>query len=158
MTMRMHKSVSYKRSVKKLFTTVSLNLFSNKKNLTQKMATLLVLWVSPLLFISKEWAIFFRGENANVNKTFKDTKTLISNSYLIFACRVTIEITPTVPLILQHDIQGIRIKGKEMALVWHKKASRPALKTSSLLHTHSPLLQTHNIQSMKLQNNVVNYN
>ena len=31
--------------------------------------------------------------------------------------------------------QGIRIKGKEMALVWHEKASRTALQTSSLSHT-----------------------
>jgi len=27
--------------------------------------------------------------------------------------------------------QGIRIKGREMALVWHEKASRTALQTSS---------------------------
>ena len=30
-----------------------------------------------------------------------------------------------------------RIKGKEMMLVWHEKASRTALQTSSVLHTHT---------------------
>ena len=30
-----------------------------------------------------------------------------------------------------HCRQGIEIKGKEMALVWHEKASRTALQTSS---------------------------
>ena len=39
--------------------------------------------------------------------------------------------------------QGIRIKGMEMALVWHEKAGRTALQTSSLLHTL--LVQTHNM-------------
>ena len=33
-------------------------------------------------------------------------------------------------------LQGIGIKGKEMALVWHEKASRTALQTSTVtLHT-----------------------
>ena len=34
-----------------------------------------------------------------------------------------------------------------MALVWHEKASRTALQTSSLLHTHTLtlLVQTHNM-------------
>ena len=41
--------------------------------------------------------------------------------------------------------QGIRIKGREMALVWHEKASRTALQTSSLLHTHTLLVKTHNM-------------
>ena len=36
--------------------------------------------------------------------------------------------------------QGIGIRGKEMALVWHEKASRTALQTSSLLHTHTLLV------------------
>ena len=31
-------------------------------------------------------------------------------------------------------IQGIGIKGREMALVWHEKASCTALQTSSVLH------------------------
>ena len=30
-----------------------------------------------------------------------------------------------------------------MALVWHKKATRTALQTSSLLHTHTVLVKTH---------------
>ena len=30
-----------------------------------------------------------------------------------------------------------------MALVWHEKASRTALRTSSLLHMHILLVQTH---------------
>ena len=34
-------------------------------------------------------------------------------------------------------MQGIRIKGREMALVWHEKASRTASQTSSLSHAHS---------------------
>ena len=33
--------------------------------------------------------------------------------------------------------QGIAIKGKEMALVWHKKASRTCLQSSLVLQTHS---------------------
>ena len=33
--------------------------------------------------------------------------------------------------------QGIGIKGMEMALVWHEKASRTALQTSSIFLTHT---------------------
>ena len=36
-----------------------------------------------------------------------------------------------------------------MALVWHLKAIRNALKTSSLLHTHTLLVQTHNMTTVK---------
>ena len=46
-------------------------------------------------------------------------------------------------------IQGIGIKGKEMALVWLEKASRTALQTSSLLHTQTLLVQTHNMTTVK---------
>ena len=35
--------------------------------------------------------------------------------------------------------QGARIKGKEMALVWHLKASRTALQTGSLFLAHETL-------------------
>ena len=45
--------------------------------------------------------------------------------------------------------QGIRIKGREMKLVWHEKASRSALQTSSLLHTHTLSVQTHNMTTVK---------
>ena len=45
--------------------------------------------------------------------------------------------------------QGIGIKGKEMALVCHEKASRTALQTSSVLHTHTLLVQTHNMTTVK---------
>ena len=45
--------------------------------------------------------------------------------------------------------QEIRIKGREMALVWHEKASRTALQKSSLLHTHTLLVQTHNMITVK---------
>ena len=45
--------------------------------------------------------------------------------------------------------QGIRIKGREMKLVWHEKASRTALQTSSLLHTHTLSVQTHNMTTVK---------
>ena len=45
--------------------------------------------------------------------------------------------------------QGIGIKGREMALVWHEKASRTALQTSSVLHTHTLLVQTHNMITVK---------
>ena len=41
--------------------------------------------------------------------------------------------------------QGIGIKGKEMALVWHEKANRTALQTSSVNLTHTVLVQTHNM-------------
>ena len=36
-----------------------------------------------------------------------------------------------------------------MALVCHEKASRTALQTSSLLHTHTLLVQTHNMTTVK---------
>ena len=45
--------------------------------------------------------------------------------------------------------QGIGIKGREMALVCHEKASRTALQTSSVLHTHTLLVQTHNMTTVK---------
>jgi len=45
--------------------------------------------------------------------------------------------------------QGIGIKGKEMALVWHKKASRTAFQTSSVNLTHTLLVQTHNMTAVK---------
>ena len=45
--------------------------------------------------------------------------------------------------------QGIGIKGKEMALVWHEQASRTALQTSSVNLTHTLLLQTHNMITVK---------
>ena len=55
--------------------------------------------------------------------------------------------------------QGIRIKGFEMVLVWHEKASRTALQTSSLLHTHTRFVQTHNMTTVKqIAEHVVNYN
>ena len=40
---------------------------------------------------------------------------------------------------LEIRTQGIRIKGREMALVWHEKASHIALQTGSLLHMHTLL-------------------
>ena len=48
-----------------------------------------------------------------------------------------------------HLDQGIGIKGKEMALVWHEKASRTALQTSSVNLTHTLLVQTHNMTTVK---------
>ena len=36
-----------------------------------------------------------------------------------------------------------------MGLVWHEKASRTALQTSSLLHTHTLFVQTHNMTTVK---------
>ena len=45
--------------------------------------------------------------------------------------------------------QGRGIKGREMALVWHEKASRTALQTSSVLHTHTLLVQTQNMTTAK---------
>ena len=52
-----------------------------------------------------------------------------------------IDITPS---------QGIGIKGKEMALVWHKKTSHTeALQTSSVFLTHTLLVQTHNMTTVK---------
>ena len=47
------------------------------------------------------------------------------------------------------NFQGIGIKGREMALVWHEKASRTALQTSSVLYTHTLLVQTHNMTTVK---------
>ena len=45
--------------------------------------------------------------------------------------------------------QGIGIKGKEMALVWHEKANRTALQTSSVNLTHTHLVQTDNTTTVK---------
>ena len=45
--------------------------------------------------------------------------------------------------------QGIGIKGREMVQVWHEKASGTALQTSSLLLTHTLLIQTHNMTTVK---------
>ena len=45
--------------------------------------------------------------------------------------------------------QGTRIKGREMALVWHEKASRTALQTSSVSHMHTLLVQTHNMTTVE---------
>ena len=45
--------------------------------------------------------------------------------------------------------QGIWIKGREMALVFHEKASRTALQTSSVSHTHTLLVQTHNMTTVQ---------
>ena len=57
------------------------------------------------------------------------------------------------------NIQGIRITGKAMTLIWQDRARRNALQTSSLSHAHSfGTWHTTWIQSRKLQNNVVNYN
>jgi len=36
-----------------------------------------------------------------------------------------------------------------MALEWHDKASRTTLQTSSVLHTHTILVQTHNMTTVK---------
>ena len=36
-----------------------------------------------------------------------------------------------------------------MALVWDEKASRTALQTSSVSHTHTLLVQTHNMTTVK---------
>jgi len=46
-------------------------------------------------------------------------------------------------------MQGIRIKGREMALVWHEKASRTSLQTSLLSHTRTLLVKTHNMTTVK---------
>ena len=45
-------------------------------------------------------------------------------------------------------IQGIGIKGKEMALVWHEKASRTVLQTSTVNLTHTLLVHTHNMTTV----------
>ena len=45
--------------------------------------------------------------------------------------------------------QGIGIKGKEIELVRHEKASRTALQTSIVNLTHTLLVQTHNMTTAK---------
>ena len=45
--------------------------------------------------------------------------------------------------------QGIGIKGKEMVLVWHEKASRTAFQTSLVNLTHTLLLQAHTMTTVK---------
>ena len=49
----------------------------------------------------------------------------------------------------EYDTQGIGIKGKEIALVWHEKATRTAMQTSSVNLTHTLLVQTHNMTTVK---------
>ena len=51
--------------------------------------------------------------------------------------------------IFSSKVQGIGIRGKEMALVWHEKASRTALQTSTVNFTHILLVQTHNKITVK---------
>ena len=41
------------------------------------------------------------------------------------------------------------MKGREMTLIWHEKANRTALQASSLLHTHTLIVQTHNMNTVK---------
>ena len=53
------------------------------------------------------------------------------------------------PAEVLRNYQGIGIKGKEFALVWHEKASRTALQTSSVNLTHTHLVQTHNMTTVK---------
>ena len=50
---------------------------------------------------------------------------------------------------LKFNNQGIGKKGNEMALVWHEKASRTALQTSTVNFTHTLLVQTHNMITVK---------
>ena len=45
--------------------------------------------------------------------------------------------------------QGVGIKGKEMALVCHEKASGTALQKSSVNLTHTLLVKTHNMTTVK---------
>ena len=45
--------------------------------------------------------------------------------------------------------QGIGIKGKEMVLVWHEKASRTALQTSSVNFAQILSVQTHTMTTAK---------
>ena len=46
-------------------------------------------------------------------------------------------------------MQGIGIKGMEIAPVCHEKASRTVLQTSSVNLTHTLLVQTHNMTTVK---------
>ena len=52
-------------------------------------------------------------------------------------------------LVCMENSQGLGIKGRAMTLVRHEKASRTALQTSSLLHTHTLLVQTHTMTTVK---------
>ena len=49
----------------------------------------------------------------------------------------------------EYSSGNTRIKGREMALVWHEIASRTALQTSSLFHTDTLLVQTHHTTTVK---------
>ena len=57
--------------------------------------------------------------------------------------------TPSLCLLEECIHQEIGRKGKEMALVWHEKASRTKLQTSSVNLTHTLLVQTHNMTTVK---------
>ena len=50
--------------------------------------------------------------------------------------------------------QGIGIKGRAMALVWHEKVRCTALQASSVLHTQTLLVQTHNMPFQPPESNV----
>ena len=65
--------------------------------------------------------------------------------YVNTYCRLIIS------LILPGISNSIRIgiKGKEIELVWHEKASRTALQTSKVNLTHTLLVQTHNMTTVK---------
>ena len=61
----------------------------------------LFLWVSPLPLINEKCAGYICRETANENKQFKETKTLISDSYLI-----------------RHSFQGYRCKSDTSIFAW----------------------------------------
>ena len=49
-----------------------------------------------------------------------------------------------------HNLKpGNKNRGKGKGVGWHEKASRTALQTSLLLHTHTLLVQTHNMTTVK---------
>jgi len=64
-----------------------------------------------------------------------------SDPFPLRKCKGPIEILPLRKHQWEKYITGI--KGKEMALVWHEKASRNALQTGSLSQTHTLLVQTY---------------
>ena len=71
--------------------------------------------------------------------------------FLINIVRIIITKLRNQPTLTTQQLQVVRIiiKGKEMALVWHEKASQTALQTSTVNFTHPLLVQTHNMITVK---------
>ena len=93
---------------------------------------------------------YFHNSRSNFRKSLHITRIKSSQIKLVeqFEDKLKITINDSYyTLIIPY--QGIGIKGKEMALVCNEKTSRTAWQTSSINFTHTLLVQTHNMNTVK---------